>query len=96
MQLGVIVGLTFGVLIAFFAFVNRTTVIVNYFFGQVEASVALLILASATAGALAVGLLGLITQIRTGFTIWNYKNKAKHFAKELEDLKKQNKLCWMI
>ena len=31
MQLGVIVGLTFGVLIAFFAFVNRTTVIVNYF-----------------------------------------------------------------
>ena len=89
MQLGVIVGLTFGVLIAFFAFVNRTTVIVNYFFGQVEASVALLILASATAGALAVGLLGLITQIRTGFTIWNYKNKAKHFAKELEDLKKQ-------
>ena len=23
------------------------------------------------------------------FTIWNYKNKAKHFAKELEDLKKQ-------
>ena len=54
-----------------------------------EASVALLILASSTAGALAVGLLGLITQIRTGFTIWNYKNKAKHFAKELEDLKKQ-------
>ena len=84
MQLGVIVGLTFGVLIAFLLLSTGLPSLL-IIFGQVEASVALLILASATAGALAVGLLGLITQIRTGFTIWNYKNKAKHFAKELED-----------
>lgn len=89
MQLGIIVGLLFGVLIALFAFVNRATVIVNYFFGQVEASVALIILSSAMAGALAIGLFGLITQIRTGFAIWNYKNKAKHLTKEVEDLKIQ-------
>lgn len=89
MQLGIIVGLLFGVLIALFAFVNRATVVVNYFFGQVEASVALIILASAMSGALAVGLFGLITQIRTGFTIWNYKKKTKSFAKEVEGLKTQ-------
>ncbi|MCR3921691.1 MAG: LapA family protein [Firmicutes bacterium] len=91
MQLGIIVGLVFGILIAFFAFLNRAVVTVNYFFGQVDSSVALIVLGSAMTGALAIGLFGFITQIRTGFAMWNFKNKTKHLTKEVEDLKEQKR-----
>ncbi len=87
MQIGVIFGLFFGMLIAFFAFLNTETVSLNYFFGRTETSVALLVLGSAIFGALTVGLLGLLKQIATGFAVWDYKNKSKRLAKEVEALK---------
>lgn len=91
MQLGVIIGLLFGVVIAFFAFLNTATVTVNYYFGQMQANVALVVLLSAMAGALAVGLFGLITQIRTGFAVWGFKNKLQRLTKEVEELKEQKR-----
>lgn len=91
MQLGVVIGLLFGFAIAFFAFLNTGVVSVNYYFGQVNASVALLVLASAFCGALAVALLGLYTQIKTGFSIWNFQNRLKRLTKEVEELKEQKK-----
>ena len=89
MQVSVIVGLLFGLVIAFFAMFNTEAVIVNYYFGQVNASVALVVLGSAAMGALAVGLLGLITQIRTGFTVWEYRNKLGRLTKEVADLQER-------
>ncbi|MDW7652232.1 MAG: lipopolysaccharide assembly protein LapA domain-containing protein [Bacillota bacterium] len=91
MQMSVIVGLVFGFVIAFFAFLNTDPVTVNYFFGTVEASVAVIVVASAAMGALAVGLFGVITQIRTGFTMWDYRNKVKRLSREVEDLKEQKR-----
>jgi uncharacterized integral membrane protein len=89
MQLGVIFGLIFGLVIAFFAFLNTESVSVNYFFGRVETSVALLVLAAAIFGALTVGLLGLLKQIATGFAVWDYKNKSRRLAREVEALKSE-------
>ena len=89
MQLGVIVGLLFGLFIAFFAMLNTTTVIINYYFGQMSASVALIVLGSAFMGALAVGLFGLITKIRTGFAFWDYNNRVERLAKEVAQLQAQ-------
>ncbi|EEG77672.1 LapA family protein [Dethiobacter alkaliphilus] len=91
MQLGVIVGLVFGVIIAFFAMLNTETIIVNYFFGQVYASVAIVVLGSALAGALAVGMFGLVTKIRTGFAFWDYQNRVERLAKEVAQLQEQKK-----
>ncbi|MBS4022202.1 MAG: DUF1049 domain-containing protein [Dethiobacter sp.] len=89
MQIGVIFGLLFGFIIAFFAILNTETVILNYYFGAVETSVALLVLASAICGALAIGLLGFLKQIRAGFAIWDFQNKSRRLNKEVEALKEQ-------
>lgn len=91
MQLGVIIGLLFGFVIAFFAVLNTAPVTVNYYLGQVNASVALVIFASAAMGALAVGFVGLLTQVRTGFALWDYRNKLQRLTKEVEELKEQKR-----
>jgi lipopolysaccharide assembly protein A len=89
MQIGVIFGLFFGLIIAFFAVLNTETVSLNYYFGSVDASVALLVLASAICGALAIGVLSFVKQLRAGFAIWDFSNKSKRLAKEVESLKNQ-------
>lgn len=89
MQIGVILGLFFGLVIAFFAVLNTETVSLNYYFGSVNASVALLVLASAICGALAIGVLGFVKQLRAGFAIWDFSNKSKRLAKEVDSLKNQ-------
>jgi uncharacterized integral membrane protein len=94
MQVSVIIGLVFGFIIAFFAVLNTEAVTLNYYFGQVNASVALLVLASATMGALAVGLLGLVSQIRTGFALWGYRNKLQRLTKEVDGLKEQKRALY--
>lgn len=89
MQTGVIFGLLFAFIIALFAVMNTETVSVNYYFGRVETSAALLVLASAIFGALTVGFLGLVKQIAGGFTLWNYENQSKRLAKKAELLNAQ-------
>ena len=89
MQLGVIVGLLFSLVIAIFAMFNTEAVVVNFYFGQVNATVALVVLGSAAMGALAVGLFGFITQIRTGFTVWEYRNKLGRLTKEVAELQER-------
>jgi uncharacterized integral membrane protein len=91
MQIGLIIGLVFGLVIAFFAVLNTELVTLNYYFGQFNISVALLVLSAAVMGALAVGLLGLVKQVRTGFALWDYRNKLKRLQKEVEGLKEQKK-----
>lgn len=92
MQWGMIVGLLFGLVIAFFAVLNTEIVMLKYYFGQMEITVALLVLAAATLGALSVGLLGLITQVRSGFAIWDFRNKVKRLSGEVEALKNQKRV----
>lgn len=89
MQLGVIVGLLLGLALAFFAVLNTSAVTFNYYFGRVETSVAVLVLAAALLGALSVGLLSFLKQVRTGFTLWDYQNKVRRLSKEVEELKAQ-------
>jgi lipopolysaccharide assembly protein A len=91
MQFGIIFGLLFGFVITFFAVLNTETVSLNYFFGQVDSSVAVLMIASAVLGAAAVGFFGLIKQIGTGFAIWDFKNKERRLSKEVEALKDQKR-----
>lgn len=91
MQIGVFLGLLIGLIVAFFAALNTESVTLNYYFGQVESSLALLMILSAVCGALAVGLLGFIRQIGTGFAMWDFKNKHARLVKEVEALKEQKR-----
>jgi uncharacterized integral membrane protein len=91
MQIGVIFSLFLGVIITFFAVLNTEIITLKYYFGIVEISVALLVLASAICGALAIGLLSFFKQVRTGLTIWGFRNKSMRLGKEVESLKDQTR-----
>jgi uncharacterized integral membrane protein len=89
MQLGIILGLIFGLIITIFAVLNTGTVIFRYYFGTVETSVAVLVLAAAALGAISVGLFSFLKTVRTGFTLWDYQNKLQRLTKEVGRLKAQ-------
>jgi uncharacterized integral membrane protein len=91
MQLAIVIFMIFGVIISFFAVLNTEAVTLNYYFGQINTSVALLVLVAAVFGALTVSLVGLIKQVRTGFAIWDYRNKLQHLQKEVEALREEKR-----
>jgi len=91
MYLIIILSLLSGLAIAFFALMNTDVVVLNYYFGDVHASVAVIVLVSAILGALFIGLLAIIKQVRTGLTIWDYQNKHQRLSKEVDLLKEQRK-----
>jgi len=78
-----IISLIFSGVIAFFALINGTTVSIDLFFYKLEASLALVVLASAILGAIIVTLLGLAQYIKMRMEI-------KKMIKENQELDRKN------
>src|SRR5665648_1219423 len=78
-----IISLIFSGIIAFFALINGSTVSVDLFFYKLEASLALVVLASAILGAIIVTLLGLEQYIKMRMEI-------KKMIKENQELDRKN------
>ncbi len=78
-----IISLIFSGVIAFFALINGSTVTVDLFFYKIEASLALVVLASAILGAIIVTFLGLAQYIKM-------KMEIKKMAKENQELSRKN------
>lgn len=78
-----IISLIFSGVIAFFALINGETVSIDLFFYKLEASLALVVLASAILGAIIVTLLGLAQYIKM-------KMEIKKMAKENQELTRKN------
>jgi len=78
-----IISLIFSGIIAFFALINGSTVSVDLFFYKLEASLALVVLASAILGAIIVTLLGLAQYIKMRMEI-------KKMIKENQELDRKN------
>ncbi len=83
-SLYLILGLIFSLIIAIVAIANTEPVTVNYIFGQARIPLIILILGSAFAGALVMGLFSLFRSIRTALTF-------RHSRQEKEALQKQVK-----
>jgi uncharacterized integral membrane protein len=90
-MIGLILSLILGFIIAFFALLNTETINFKYYFGTVETPVALLVMASAICGALAIGLLGAFNQAKAGLAIRGFRNKSMRLGKEVESLKDEKK-----
>ncbi|MCJ7806762.1 MAG: LapA family protein [Clostridia bacterium] len=84
-----ILGLIFSLFIAIVALVNNETVTVNYVFGRTEISLILLILGSAVAGALAMGLFSLFRSIRTAFAFRKLRQQQKTLQKQVKVLQEE-------
>jgi uncharacterized integral membrane protein len=87
-----ILALLLGLAIAVAAIMNNEVVTVNYLFGQINLTLFMLILGSAFAGALFMGLLGIFRSIGNYMNSQGDRKLKKdllHQVKELEDEKKK-------
>ena len=85
-------ALLLGLAIAVAAIINNEIVTVNYLFGQISLSLFMLILGSAFAGALFMGLLGIFRSINNYLNTQgdrHHKKDLQHHVKDLEDEKKK-------
>lgn len=82
MQKNIIITLLFSILIALFAILNAGVVPVNLIFTQIDISAALVILISASIGAIIVYSLDAVSKIKT-------KKKHKELEKKNENLNKE-------
>lgn len=89
MQLGFIIALLFGILIAVFALLNNEVVIINYLFGQAPVSLVIVILSSALLGALVVGVLSLVGRIKHTFKVRDLEGRLRKMEEELERMKER-------
>lgn len=85
MRIIAIVGLAFALLVAVFAIQNSTPVTVTFLkWRLVDLSLAIVILGSAAAGALVIGLVGAVREIGLGFGVRSWRAKAERLASELD------------
>ncbi len=86
-QWSVIVALLFSLLVAVFALLNNEMIVVNYLFGTMEISAVLVILGSASAGALIIIFLNLVRNVKLGFELRELKKKIRELEKVLASTK---------
>ncbi|MGE5593881.1 MAG: lipopolysaccharide assembly protein LapA domain-containing protein [Betaproteobacteria bacterium] len=85
MEAVTVLGLAFALLVAVFAIQNSAPVTVTFLkWRLVDVSLALVILGSAAAGAVVVGLLGAVREIRLRLSLRSFRGKAERLAHELE------------
>ena len=86
-----IVALAFAVLVAMFAIQNSTLVSVSFFKWQLkDISLAVVILGSAAAGALAVGLFTFVREIGLRLSLRSCNAKLETITKELDETKESS------
>lgn len=85
MQVITIVGLAFALLVAVFAIQNSSPVTVTFLkWRLVDVSLALVILGSAAAGAVVVGLFGAMREIGLRFSLRSWRCRVERLAEELD------------
>ena len=88
-----IVALAFAVLVAMFAIQNSALVSISFFKWQLkDISLAVVILVSAAAGALAVGLFTFVREIGLRLSLRSCNAKLETIAKELDETKENSLL----
>lgn len=84
MQWTVVVALLFALLVGVFAIQNAITVSLQFFSYQFETSLVVVVLGGVALGALMIGILGLVNQIKNKIQIRNLKGKIKSLEKQLK------------
>ncbi|AZR73095.1 hypothetical protein BBF96_06675 [Anoxybacter fermentans] len=89
MQWTVVITLLFALLVGVFAVQNDIDVSLKFFTWQFETSLVVVVLGGVALGALMIGILGLISQIKARIQIRTLKGKIKSLEKQLEKLKEK-------
>lgn len=90
MQKGFIFSLLFAILVAIFALKNANKVLIDFIFGKVSISQALVILISAILGAVIVAIIGSVRNFKL-------KKKVKKLNKKIESIEvEKNELRFLL
>lgn len=84
MQILLVISLLFAALVAIFALQNAQTVPIKFFMWQPEASIAVIVLLFAAAGAFIAAIIGIVRQVRLGLRLRNTKTELARTSKALE------------
>ncbi len=87
MQILFVISLLFAILVSIFAVMNSDTVTIRLLWREYPFSQAIVILGSASVGAIIVALLGTFNKIKSSFKIRELNNKVKSLEKEIDELK---------
>ncbi|NPV52822.1 MAG: LapA family protein [Firmicutes bacterium] len=90
MQAYLIVALVFAIAVAVFAVQNSGMVTIRFLNWQSDASLIFIILGSAVAGALAVGLVGLMKQLSLSIKLRNTTNRLHKLQEEYDRIAIEN------
>ncbi|MFO7951203.1 MAG: LapA family protein [Bacillota bacterium] len=88
-SLYLILALVFSLLIALFAIANTEPVAVNYVFGEASVSLIILILGSAFAGVLVMGLFSLFRGIKAAFAFRQIRQEKENLQKKVKALEEE-------
>ncbi len=86
-----VLALLFSLMVALLAIVNNEVVEVNYIFGKADVSLIILILGSASAGAMGMGMFALFSGIRRTIKQKEEKQCVNELKKRLEELEEEKK-----
>lgn len=89
MQKNLIITLLFSILIALFAIMNASAIPINLLLTQINVSTALVILISASLGAIVVYSVDAVSKIKNKKIIKGHEKKEADFLNELNQLKDQ-------
>ncbi len=84
-----IIALVFSMIIAIAAIANTEPVTVNYIFGQASVSLIILILGSAFAGALVMGMISLFRSIRAALAFRQARHEKEALEKQIKELEEE-------
>ena len=87
MQWTVVIGLLFALLVGVFAIQNNIPVTLKFFSWQFETSLAVVAIGGLALGALLIGILGVVNQLKSRMKIRALNNKIKSLEKRLKELK---------
>lgn len=86
MQWTVVIGLLFALLVGVFAIQNNIPVTLKFFSWQFETSLAVVAIGGLALGALLIGILGVVNQLKSRMKIRALNNKIKSLEKRLKEL----------
>ncbi len=85
MQFTYIFALFFALVVAVFAILNAQPVTIDYVFGEFQISLAVVILASAFAGAIILGFLGIFRKVKEGLKAREMNSKIRKLEEQLKE-----------
>lgn len=87
MQWTVIITLVFALLVGIFAVQNHTSITLKFFSYEFDTSLVVVVLGGVALGAMTLGILGLISKVKSKLQIRTLKGKIKSLEKDLTNLR---------